>query len=352
MRRLLLLDPAGRAVLCPLEDGRRIRVGGEPTMAAVRVQARTAVWSTAGQWAAVAFDSGDVDWVRQIRVESPDGAGSHELVPAVTAFYLNASPCGRFLSHLSPGPLGLELGVSTVEDGALAVIERGQPLFWAWSPDSTQLAVHVEDRVLVVAADGSNPQVITGRAGSFLAPWWTADGSLLYVEQDLVIRSSDGTTHPLGIGAGSGRFALDPDGRRVALIDVGEDGPALMVLDLLTGQRVPVTAERTAAFFWSPDGRRLAALVVAGPGELQWVVFDGDELLRLAPFRPAPAWLREVLPFFEQYAHSHAVWSADSTELVAPGIDADGSTVAVVQSAEAPYGTELLPGARLAWWAD
>ena len=28
-------------------------------------------------------------------------------------------------------------------------------------------------------------------------------------------------------------------------------------------------------------------------------------------FRPGVAWTRTVLPFFEQYAHSHAVWSAD-----------------------------------------
>lgn len=352
MRRLLLLDPSGRAVLCPLEDGGRIRVGGEATMAAARVQARTAAWSAAGQWAAVSFDSGDVDWVRQIRVESPDRPGSRELVPAVTAFYLGASPCGRMLSHLSPGPLGLELGVSTIDGGALAVIERGQPLFWAWSPDSTQLAVHVEDRVLIVDADGSNPQVITEQAGSFLTPWWMPDGSVLYREDGLTARSPDGSTHRLGIDAGAGRFALDPDGRRVALIDRHEDGPALFVVDLLTDERTLVTDERTAAFFWSPDGRHLAALVVAGPAELQWAVHDGGELLRLAPFRPAPAWLREVLPFFEQYAHSHAVWSADGTHLVAPGIDADGSTVAVVQAVGAPYGTELLAGARLAWWAD
>ena len=74
-------------------------------------------------------------------------------------------------------------------------------------------------------------------------------------------------------------------------------------------------------------------------------------MIRLAPFRPGPAWLREVLPFFEQYAQSHSVWSADGTQLVAPGLDADGSTEAVVQSVDTPSSTESLPGARLAWWA-
>ena len=60
----------------------------------------------------------------------------------------------------------------------------------------------------------------------------------------------------------------------------------------------------------------LAAYIARFPSVLQWLVFDGEELLRLAPFRPSPSWLREVLPFFEQYAHSHPVWSEDGTELV------------------------------------
>jgi TolB protein len=125
----------------------------------------------------------------------------------------------------------------------------------------------------------------------------------------------------------------------------------LVVEDLLTGEREVIARERTAAFFWSPEGRRLAALVLAGPSQLQWVVSGGEQLVRLAPFRPGTGWLREVLPFFEQYAQSHAVWSPDGTELVAPGLDADGSTAAIVQEVDAPAGAEQLPGVRLAWWA-
>src|SRR5690606_32383728 len=128
-----------------------------------------------------------------------------------------------------------------------------------------------------------------------------------------------------------------------------EETPSLVVLDLLTGERDVIAAEPTAGFFWSPEGRRLAALVLAGPGQLPWVVSDGEQVARLAPFRPCPGWLEEVLPFFEQYAQSHAVWSADGTQLVAPALGADGSPEAVVQTVGGP--TERLPGARLAWWA-
>ena len=37
---------------------------------------------------------------------------------------------------------------------------------------------------------------------------------------------------------------------------------------------------------------------------------------------------------------------------VALGTAADGGPEAVVQTAQAPFTTETVPGARLAWWAD
>ncbi len=242
--------------------------------------------------------------------------------------------------------------MSDVRTGELRIVERGQPMFWSWSPDAAQIAVHVEDRVVIATVDGDEVRQLTDRASSFVAPWWMPDGSVVIVDDgELVSHGTDGTVTPIGEAAGARRFALDGEGRRLALVGMSNDGPALVVLDLLTGQRSVVTSERTAGFFWSPDGRRLAALVLAGSGQLQWIVFDGDELVRLGPFRPGPAWLREVLPFFEQYAQSHSVWSADGTQLVAAALDADGSTEAVVQSVDTDT-TERLPGARLAWWAN
>jgi TolB protein len=175
----------------------------------------------------------------------------------------------------------------------------------------------------------------------------------VFVSDDQIVsHGPDGSVTRITGHPGAGRFSLDPDGRRLAYVDIVDETPSLVVLDLLTGERDVVAAEPTAAFFWSPEGRRLGALVLAGPGHLQWIVSDGEHVVRLAPFRPGTAWLREVLPFFEQYAQSHAVWSTDGTQLVAPGLDADGSTEAVIQTVDGAGTTERLPGARLAWWAD
>jgi TolB protein len=355
MRRLLLVEPDGRVTLCDLDSGERVGLnsaGSGEELVGPRTGTRTAAWSPAGQWAACALDAVELDGVHELRVHHLDSGKVEVVASELTAFYVCPSPCGRYVGHLSPGPLGLEFGLSDVETGELRIVERGQPLFWSWSPDASQLAVHVEDRVFVVPMGGGESRVLTEQAGSFLAPWWMPDGSVVVASDDRLINYGlDGSVTELAGACVSGRYALDPEGRRLAFVDLIEDLPALMVLDLLTGERNIVAKERTAGFFWSPEGRRLAALVVAGPNHVQWIVSAGDDVVRLTPFRPGPNWAREVLPFFEQYAQSHMVWSADGTQLVAPGLDADGSTEAVVQTVDAVSTTERVPGARLAWWA-
>lgn len=352
MRRLLLIDPGGRAVLHHLDSGERNQLDISDS-GGVLASARTATWSTAGQWAAFAVDTPDLDGVHEVRLRDAATGEVRVTAAELTAFYLCPSPCGRYLSHLSPGPLGLELGVSNVETGELTIIERGQPLFWSWAPDSLRIAVHVQNRVHVVSLDGGEHRVLTESAGSFVAPWWSADRSIVIVADDQIVsHGPDGVATALVTTPGPGRFALDPNGRRLAFVDLLDGLPALVVLDLLTRDRDVVAAERTAGFFWSPEGRRLAALVIAGPAQVQWLVWDGVAVVRLAPFRPGTGWVRGVLPFFEQYSQSHTVWSGDGTQLVAPALDADGSTEAVVQSVDGSTSTERVPGAHLAWWAN
>jgi TolB protein len=212
--------------------------------------------------------------------------------------------------------------------------------------------VHVQDRVLVVPFDSGAPRLLTEKAGRFLAPWWLADGSVALVVGDhIVAHGPDGDVRPLAGPVVAGRFALDAEGRRLAFVDVLQEIPCLVVLDLDTGERTVAATEPVAGFFWSPVGHRLAVLVGGGPGELRWLVSDDDRFERLEPFRPGVAWAREVLPFFEQYAQSHAVWSPDANSLVALAMARDGSPEAVVQSAQPPFTTERVPHARLAWWA-
>lgn len=353
MRRLLVVEPGGRVLVRDLDDGAELLLADVERQRSAQV--RSAVWSAAGQWAGYAVDAEDLDGPRQVCVQELGWADVRVLATELTAFYLSPSPCGRYLSHLSPGPLGLELAVSEVGGEELRVVERGQPLYWAWSADSSRLAVHVRERLLVVPVDrsgGAPTRLLTDGAGGFLAPWWLADGSVVAaVEDQIVAFGPDGEVRTLVGPVPAGRFAVDAEGRRLAFVDVVQEIPCLLVLDLLSGERTVAATEPVAGFFWSPVGHRLAVLVAGGQGELRWLVSDDDRFERLDPFVPGGSWAREVLPFFEQYAHSHAVWSADASSLVAVAVGEGGRPEAVVQTAQPPFTTERVPGARLAWWA-
>ncbi|MFN0089740.1 MAG: hypothetical protein ACKVWR_05635 [Acidimicrobiales bacterium] len=348
MRRVLVIDPIGGVALENLDAGERLVLGEAPAGRVVR----TAVWSASGRWAAWALDTDEPDGLGELRSRPEHAPEATVVASALSAFYLCPSPDGRSLSYLSPGPLGLELAVSALDGAGLRIVERGQPLYWSWAPDSTQLAVHVGERVFITALDGDEATPVCEPAGAFLAPWWMPDGSLVYAEAGrLVARGPDGAVTPLPVRAPGGRFALDADGRRLAAVELDAGEAHLVITDLLTGERAVAAREPTAGFFWSPDGRRLAALVLESPTRLQWLVADGADVVRLAPFRPNPAWVREVLPFFEQYSQSHSVWSPDGSELVAPALDADGFAVALVQPVAGHGAAPPIPGARFAWWA-
>jgi Tol biopolymer transport system component len=82
--------------------------------------------------------------------------------------------------------------------------------------------------------------------------------------------------------------------------------------------RTQVTTARVVAFFWSPDGQRLAfAALDAGGNSLAWNVADasGANARRLGPFTPTSEQI-QLLAFFDQYAISHGLWAPDGSALV------------------------------------
>jgi TolB protein len=144
-------------------------------------------------------------------------------------------------------------------------------------------------------------------------------------------------------------------------------GP-LRVLDAATGKIQILTDEIVLAFFWSPDGRAIAYFTVAiiadqirssiipnpraasrdggffskdTPDESDETEIDEPRALRLnvwvvnldgagAPrgehrllhtFEPIDIFVNQFLPFFDQYALSHRIWSPDSNALMLPMVD-------------------------------
>lgn len=287
-------------------------------------------------------------------------AGRQRVVDDVfAAFYLSPSPDGVRVANLAAGPLGLELSVLDLGTGENQLVERGQPLFWSWAPDGSALVVHVADVVAVVElgqpGDGAERTVLTEEAGHFVAPSWLPDGRLLYaVGDELVSRAPDGGMAVLLEGLAPLRFVVDADGRRIAYAEPDDGGRVgLSVLDVVTGTSDRVLEEATAGFFWDREGRRLAAVVAADDEHrlVRWAVWDGGDVERLAPFVPGQDWARRMLPFFEQYAQSHPVWSADGSHLVAAGRVRTDLTEILVQSVDVPSPTPhpLCPGTQASW---
>jgi TolB protein len=117
-------------------------------------------------------------------------------------------------------------------------------------------------------------------------------------------------------------------------------------MDAATGEVRVLSDEPIIAFFWSPDGRYLAALSVARNGEgdinaqagkeragklglqqnlprLRLLVYNvaAEEGRLLFSFVPTFTFATQFLPFFDQYALSHRLWSPDSSALVLPMVE-------------------------------
>lgn len=143
---------------------------------------------------------------------------------------------------------------------------------------------------------------------------------------------------PLG---GVGRFAVSPDGRRMAFVASDPEGNVLLwvrPLDALTATALPGT-DGAGSPFWSPDSRRIAFVA---QGQLK-TIDPGDGM----PTSLAPAY------------NSPGSWNRDNTILYTPSatapihaIPARGGTPRPVTVLEAAHGDVLhrnavfLPGGR------
>ena len=137
------------------------------------------------------------------------------------------------------------------------------------------------------------------------------------------------------------------------------------------------------SFFWSPDGRTIAALRQAQPGDepvsadagIVLAAARGSALLdsgdpaqaegvpaRLAFIDVATGAVRservvhlgadfvdQLLPYFDQYALSHRLWSPDGGSILLPLVDADGTGRLYVVPADGTAPRPLAAGVKGFW---
>lgn len=347
----------------PGVDVYRLGAGGEAVFERVRVYERAAEppiyhgWSPDGRWLAVLANRGD-------------GLGLY-LLPAL-------------------GPAdGVDADTHDEAPGEPRLLATGAPFYWDWSRDGASLLVH--RNVL-----GSDAEVgFTGLAsyaldvsfaapGAFRAPAvspsarWIAyatrdggDGRRVVLQRVGLDGAEDGAADARRAlsHAGFAAFAWHPRRDLVAVQRAVVEAPhgygPIVTIDAATGDLTSVADDLSLAFWWSPDGGSIAYLspvagwngpeqqvarpVQAGGTRLALRVADvATGLIReLGRFTPSPLFLNQYLPFFDQYARSHRLWSPASDALVVPVLEA-GRSVLTVYGLDGSVRT-LGPGDMPAW---
>ena len=120
-------------------------------------------------------------------------------------------------------------------------------------------------------------------------------------------------------------FMWSPSSNQIAIADQDDDRNSvfnrLRIFSADGNLENILVEEPFIAYFWSPDGRRLAWVGLDLENEgFQWKVKDvtGSSSKIIFNFQPSRDQLT-VLSFFDQYSYSNSPWSPDSTKLVVSG---------------------------------
>jgi Tol biopolymer transport system component len=256
------------------------------------------------------------------RIDPEDGRLTSPFVPlfpataAPRAGIMAWSPDGSRMAYLE----GNDLVVRSLSTGAERRIRTAfaSPGTLEWSPGPDRLAIQSTDQstgidgiYIVDLADGST-ELVRSRAGTVVAPRWSADGKSLFVARP----DSEG-----GIAADIMRLDLESGEERVVFRAEAERGPAF------TGFAVHPGGRHLAVGLRGPPG--------GGPDRVILVPVDGAEPREL---------VRVEAPEGISYQHYGLEWTPDGRYLIIAGnpdpeqrrtlwiVDGDGTELRVLAS--------------------
>ncbi len=316
-------------------------------------------------------DGGSVAWgegrAGGFALVTTDAAGSSRTTIPTTAlpFYLFWSPDSRRVAMLHNSPAGaLDFGLVDVAAGTADVVAGGAPFYFSWSPDASSVAAHIGATGFSVLDTAGGRTSLGSTAEGYQAPQWTPAGILHLDGATVTLREVAGASAALATVPGPVTFVASPDGSRIAIQSIVVD-PAgvsvrvqtipgvppgvVAVLDVASAEIDVIASEPALGFFWSPDGTSLLVLVPTEAGDrLEWLVWDGRATTSLGSFVPGVAFLRDVLPFFTQYAQSLRLWSPGSDSFAFVG-EIDGERGVWVQRVDGSPPRKVADGSWVAW---
>ena len=316
-----------------------------------------------------------------------------------TPIYLYWSPTSENLAFLSNEPRD-SLGLNVIASDGTSdnrLLATGAPFYWDWSEDGRRLLIHSgrageSDALALIDLEGQPQANNLATPGVFQAPgigrggryWAFAEEDVDGLSALVVVDTQTGERTSLN-GVGSLALGWNPDGSQIAFTKGAVNGHpfwgSLNLLNVETGEEKLISTQTVLAFFWSPDGKRIAFVTIGnernddginvslphkssrlsrpagnimtqfGQGFLTLSVVDIEtgQGLRLLDFEPTLPYLTQFLPYFDQYALSHQVWSPDSSAIVLPVRHNDSSSIMVV-SIEGRRAYELAEG-DIAFWS-
>ncbi len=345
--------------------------------AATTVQAPAPIRPTPYNWPSFSPDG------RQIAYSSARGHGdsgtygihSYDLArrAAITIFessdrpiYFSWLPDVHHLLFLASDDQSLKLILAEArENRPVRIILTGLPLFFDWNQALDELAFHyvqpTEERLEQVGLmqvtdhDQREIKIISKGSAPFRSPAWSPDKSrLAYVLDNkngqvaLVVANADASSprEMVGLAPGINSFVWAPDSKRIAFATQKSEGKiaydGVNLLDVASGNISALVNEPVIAYFFSPDGRRLAYIGTTEQSNT-WNVIDlaGGKSRKLANFM-ATGTESITYQVFDQYALSHRIWSPDSRALVFAGVMVKAG-VAVPPEAMPPASIWMLP---------
>ncbi len=317
-------------------------------------------------------------------------------------FYVYWSPDSRLLAFLTNEPDGLALRSVPADGGAeAAVIRQGSPMYWAWA-DPGRLLVHSGGEGLggffgEVDASGVTVEPKAIDPGGFRAPALTTDGRFRgYVtpgdgsSEQVTIETRDRANSYSVDVFGAAAIEFGPGTDELAFIAPAQSGVELAlpvgplrVMEATTGQVRTLMAGPVVGFFWAPDGRTIAAIQIAAPGDdkvadgggavlaraggrattvvprlaleagvslrVVFVNVDSGAIRSRWSYRVSDTFVNQVLPYFDQYALSHRLWSADGATLALPVVADDGTTQLMAIQADGSDARRVADGVAGFW---
>ena len=249
--------------------------------------------------------------------------------------YVYWSPDNRHLAFLAVTEQGQTLfAKDTLAQEEAVALETGAPLYFNWATDGGFLLVHDGPEVKLASKPfGTGNPPLTNTTAVFRPPALSPDDQRFAYAQEteggwslLVAPVGDPNNgvNVLSVGPRSA-FMWSPNGENLAIVDQEDLGndifQRLRVVSPATGQVRSVSEEQVLAFYWSPQGDKIAWIALDIEARtFVWRVMETSDgpTVELFRYRPSDDALT-MFAHFDQYARSHSPWSPDGAHLVVTG---------------------------------